>query len=125
MRRSGATRVYTDLTDPLTREAVNQLGNVLWPGLRANRSRVLVPILSSHADVSHDRMGFWARGLVPVTRNQGYGGAWLIATTAAAGPGAGGYGGAVSSRLRSPRGWLRRTGSFGLAKGSPVAARRT
>jgi hypothetical protein len=27
----GTTRIYTDPTDPLTREAVGRIGSVLWP----------------------------------------------------------------------------------------------
>jgi integrase len=33
------TRIYTDPTDPLTREAVDRLGSMLWPQPEPNRNR--------------------------------------------------------------------------------------
>lgn len=33
------TRIYTDPTDPLTREAVNRIGQALWPGISENRNQ--------------------------------------------------------------------------------------
>jgi integrase len=33
------TRIYTDPTDPLTREAVDRLGSMLWPEPEANRNQ--------------------------------------------------------------------------------------
>jgi site-specific recombinase XerD len=33
------TRIYTDPTDPLTREAVDRLGSMLWPEPVANRNQ--------------------------------------------------------------------------------------
>lgn len=31
------TRIYTDPTDPLTRDAVGRIGRVLWPGAEETR----------------------------------------------------------------------------------------
>lgn len=36
--RVSTTRIYTDPTDPLTREAIDRIGSALWPDSEDNKS---------------------------------------------------------------------------------------
>ncbi len=45
------TRIYTDPTDPLTREAVGRIGNVLWPDAGQPQLRTQPPVANSYGEV--------------------------------------------------------------------------
>jgi hypothetical protein len=58
--RGSTTRIYTDPTDPLTREAVDRIGSALWPDSEDNKSERMGETADSELDAG-SKGGDWER----------------------------------------------------------------